>query len=134
MEELRHLRTHALGDHVPGVWIALEYGLRHGSDLVEAGMRRNRRDVRVASYVEHHRPTGVQGALPGRAEVLGLVDFDSVNPETSGESGVRNVGNDLRLLELRGAAHRAELPRHLVEVVVVEDADDASRIVPLLPV
>src|SRR3712207_8522874 len=58
--------------------------------------------------------------------------FRSVHPdpleaEELRVAGEREVGQDLRGLDLRVALHHALLPGDLVEVAVVEDEDDEAR-------
>ena len=97
-------------------------------------MRRNRWDVRVGVHVQDRGPVGGQRRVPRRAELVRVVDGERAQAQARGERRVVDVGKHLRFGEFRRAAHRPHLPRHLVEVVVVQHGDDQAAVVPLLPV
>src|SRR5947209_6272780 len=74
-EELLELGLDALLHHRPAVLVAGEDRRRHRLHLLDRGVRRDRRDVRAGVDVEHRRPVGGEGGVPGGAEVVGLVDL-----------------------------------------------------------
>jgi hypothetical protein len=59
-------------------------------------MRGDGRDVGVGPEVEYGRAVG-EGLLPGRADLLGLVDRDAAQAEAAGESLIGDVGELLGL-------------------------------------
>ena len=87
-------------------------------------MRRQRRDLGVGLDLEHDGPVGGERLLPRGAHPVAVVAEDPFEAAELGVGGVVEVGQPLRARELRVALHHALLPRDLVQVVVVEDADD----------
>ena len=79
-------------------------------------------------------PAGRQRLVPGRPDVLGPVDPDAVQAEQPRVVGVGEVGQHLRGVELGVAGHHALLPGDLVEVVVVQHADDELLVAPAVAV
>ena len=67
-------------------------------------------------------------AAPSR---FGIIDVDALETDQLGELVIRDVRNLLRGVELRIALHDALLPGHLVQILVVEDADDPALVRPV---
>ena len=63
-----------------------------------------------------------------------MIDIDSAQPDQLRELRVGYVWNPLRRLEFRIAIDDPLLPGDLVEVLVVEDADDPAMVPPLPPI
>lgn len=111
-----------------------ESGLGEVGCLLEGDMRRQWRNGRVCDRLEHHRPIGREGGVPGRADRVGIVDPDALEPDQLCIARVREVRNVLGGGIAGVALHHPLLPRHLVEVVVVEDEHDQPWVGPALPV
>ena len=56
---------------------------------------RHRRHVGVGDRLEHHRPVGGEGLIPGPREILGSFDTDTFQTEKLRVAGVREVGQQL---------------------------------------
>jgi len=63
-----------------------------------------------------------------------VIDKDALQPELLGILGITDIGQLLRGVEFRIAAHRPHLPGHHVEVAVGEHQDDEARVDPVVAV
>jgi hypothetical protein len=75
--------------------VALEQGQGGVFGLLEGGVRRDGRDVRVGPHVEHRGPAGGQGLVPGRPDLAGVADRDPVQAQAAGEAFVGDIGEPL---------------------------------------
>src|SRR3984957_20046876 len=91
------LGQQAFTQDAPGVRVALQQRRGCVLDLLEGGVRRNRRHVGVCPEVEHRRAVGGEGLVPGGTDLLRLVHRDAVQAKAAGESFVGDVGELLRL-------------------------------------
>src|SRR5205085_8953446 len=124
--ELDELSEQRLLDHAHSLGVALDHRLGHLLGLHPRDVRRERGDLRVDLDLEHARPAGFERGLPGLADLVRAVAVDPREAAELGELVVREVRNPLRRRELRVAREHALLPRDLVEVLVVEDAEDEA--------
>src|SRR3546814_12035721 len=72
--------------------------------------------------------------IPGRADVIRLVDADALEAEHLAIARVWKIDDVLRGLEFRITGQRALLPSDLIEIVIGQHHDDEARILPALPV
>jgi hypothetical protein len=71
--------------------------------------------------------------IPRRPNLLRLRHADPAKAEDLGEMGIGKIWKSLRLLDLWRTAESAKLPRHHVEVAIVEHYYDQARIAPFAP-
>src|SRR3954454_18731486 len=92
---LLDLLLDALPDEACGVLVAVQHRRRGRLHLLPGGVRRDRRDVRVAADVQYRRAGRRKGCVPGRADAVGLLHIDALQPDRPGERGVVDVGQAL---------------------------------------
>ena len=80
----------------------------------------------IGDRLEHDRPVGGERLVPGRPDLVGVVDADALQPDQLGVARVGEVGDVLRGVVARVALHRPLLPGHLVQVVVVQHEHDRA--------
>ena len=68
--------------------------------------------------------------VPGSPDLVGVVDEDALQANQLGVFVIGKIRNGLRQFRLAGAELYALLPRHLVEVAVVQHQNDEPRIGP----
>ena len=107
---------------------------REALDLLEADVGRQGRHLGVGDTSSTRGPVRRPAPRPRPARPRRAGRRGCPPGRGSRVAGVGEVGEGLRRLELGVARHGAQLPRDLVEVVVVEHATTRRGLAPLLPV
>src|SRR5207248_5603212 len=135
-QRLLELREHAaqrLLHHADTLRIPLDHRLRHLLGLHPRDVRRQRRHLRVGLDFEYARPARGERLLPCVAHLVTVLAVDPAEAEQLRVLRVRDARDPLRARVLRVADEDSLLPRHLVQVLVVEDAEDERAVAqPLL--
>jgi hypothetical protein len=130
---LKHLARGA-ADHADFVRIAFGECEREVLGLLQCDVGRQRRHFGIGLDLQHYWNVAGKSLLPGRPELVRVVDIDAAQADHFREAMVGHVRNALRRFELRIAFNDPLLPRHLIEIFVVKDADDPAMVLPLAPV
>src|SRR5947209_20394346 len=88
---LLNLLLDPLLDEAGGILVASYHRMCQRLRLLERGVWRNRRNVRIAPDVEQGRPVRRQRAVPCTAELVSIAEVFTDEPDTAGERCVVHV-------------------------------------------
>src|SRR3546814_16103498 len=98
--ERREQLLGTLLDDAAFIWIALAQRTHQRLGLFPGDMRRQRRHIGVGDELDDDRAIGCQRQIPGRADVIRLVDADALEAEHLAIARVWNI-DEVRRSEAR---------------------------------
>src|SRR3546814_15549122 len=116
--ERREQLLGTLLDDAAFIWIALAQRTHQRLGLFPGDMRRQRRHIGVGDELDDDRAIGCQRQIPGRADVIRLVDADALEAEHLAIARACQLDGVLPGLEIRNNRQLALLPSYRIETVL----------------
>src|SRR6185312_4755618 len=119
-----------LFDNTAFVWIALQQGRSIVFRFLEADVRRYRGDIARNIGLEKHRAVSRKSGVPRCSNILWSIHTNAFKSQRISIIRVGKIRQVLRGWQLWIARLYPHLPGYLIQVAVVEDHEDESRIAP----